>query len=154
MTLYDDTVSIMTTVTSPDQRSYIKTECQHNKTAKEIFSALQEACGTYALSYSQVIRWVNEFKNGKVCIQDAHRAGRTVTTKDSYNTEQLIRLLKSDRRITCEEMAQELEMSVGSVHTILRNHLKMRKVSARWVPHCLKSDQAKCRLEVTTHLLS
>ena len=41
-----------------------------------------------------------------------------------------------------------------SVHTILRNHLKMRKVSARWVPHRLTSDQAERRLEVTTHLLS
>ena len=51
-------------------------------------------------------------------------------------------------------MAQELEISVGSVHTILRNHLKMRKVSARWVPHRLTSDQAERRLEVATHLLS
>ena len=108
----------------------------------------------YTLSYSQVTRWVNEFKNGRECIQDAHRAGRTVTATDSYNTEQLKRLLKSDRRITCEEMAQELEINVGSVHTILHNHLKMRKVSARWVPHRLTSDQAECHLEVATHLLS
>ena len=103
----------MAAATSQDQRSYIKIECRHNKTAKIIFSALQEACSTYALSYSQVIRWMNEFKNGKECVQDAHRAGRTVMAKDSYNTEQLIRLSKSDRRITCEEMAQELEISVG-----------------------------------------
>ena len=36
-----------------------------------------------------------------------------MTATDSYNTEKLKRLLKSDRRITCEEMAQELEISVG-----------------------------------------
>ena len=56
-----------------------------------------------------------------------------MTATDRYNTEQLKRLLKSDRRITCDEMAQELEICVRSVHTILRNHLKMRKrkVSAR-----------------------
>ena len=96
---------------------------------------------------------MNEFKNGRECVQDAHRTGKTVTSTDSYNTEQLKRLLKSNR-ITCEEMAQELEISVGSVHTILHNHLKMRKVSARWVPHRLTSDQAERRLEVATHLLS
>ena len=37
------------------------------------------------------------------CVRDAHRAGRTMTATDSYNTEQLERSLKSDRRITCEE---------------------------------------------------
>ena len=104
----------------------------------------------YALSYSQVTRWVNEIKNGRECVQDAHGAGRTVTATDSYNTEQL----KSDRRITCKEMTQELEISVGSVHNILCNHLKMRKVSARWKPHRLTSDQAERRLEVAIHLLS
>ena len=135
MTLYDVTVSVMAAVSSQDRRSYIKIKCQRNEIAKEIFSALQEACGTYALSYSQVIRWVNEFKNGRECVQDANRAGRTVTATNSYKTEQLKRLLKSDRRITCEEMAQELEISAGLVHTILRNHLKMRKVSVSWVPH-------------------
>ena len=51
-------------------------------------------------------------------------------------------------------MAQELEISVRSIHTILLNHLKMRTVLARWVPYCLTSDQAKCLLEVATHLLS
>ena len=99
MTLYDVSVCVMAVVTSQDQRSYIQIECQHNKTAKEIFNALQEACGTYALSYSQVTRWVNEFKNGRKCVQDAHRAGRTVTATDSYNTGQLKKLLKFDRRI-------------------------------------------------------
>ena len=43
MTLYDVTVSVMGAVTSHDQHSYIKIECQCNKTAKEIFSTLQEA---------------------------------------------------------------------------------------------------------------
>ena len=131
MALYDVTVSVMAAVTSQDQRSYTKIECQRNKTAMEIFSALQESCGTYALSYSQVTRWVNEFKNGREGVQDTHRADRTVMATDSYNTEQLKGLLKSERRITCGEMAQELEISVGSVHTILHNHSKMRKVSAR-----------------------
>ena len=98
---------------------------------------------------------MNELKNGRECVQDANRAGRTVTAMDSYKTDQLERLLKSDRRITCEEMDQELEISVRSVHIILRNHLKMRKVPARWVPHRLTSDQANVVLKwpLTFHSL-
>ena len=144
----------MAAITSQDQRSYIKIECQRNKPAKEIFNALQEACGTSALSYSQVTRWVSEFKNGRESVEDAHRAGRNVTVNDDYHAEQLNKLLKSDRRITCEEMAHELDISVGSVHSILRNRLKMRKVSARWVPHRLTLDQVERRLEVATNLRS
>ena len=70
-----------------------------------------------------------------------------------YNTEQVKKLLKDDRTITCEEMAQELETSVGSVHFILRNRLKMCKVSARWLPHRLTPEQAERRLTIAAQLL-
>ena len=137
----------MAAVTS--QRSYIKIECQGNKTAKEIFAALQEVCCPSALSYCQVTRWVDEFKSGRKSVEDACRVGRLMTATDDYNTE----LLKDDRRITCKEMAQELEISVGSVHFILRNRLKMRKVSARWLPHRLTPEQAERCLTIATRLL-
>ena len=65
----------MAAVTSQGQRSYIKIECQRNKTAKEIFAALQEVCGASALSYCQVTRWVNEFKFGRESVEDACRVG-------------------------------------------------------------------------------
>ena len=47
-----------------------------------------------------------------------------------------------------------VENNAGSVQSTLRNHLKMRKVSARWMPHHLTSDQAKRRLKEAIHLLS
>ena len=50
-------------------------------------------------------------------------------------------------------MAQELEISVGSDHFILRNRLKMRKVSARWLPHRLTPEQAERRLTIAIQLL-
>ena len=135
----------MATVTSQDQRSYIKIECQRNKTAKEIFATLQEVCSASALSYCQVTRWVNEFKSGRESVEDACCVGQPMTATDDYNTEQVKKLLKDDRTITYEEMvAQELEISGGSVHFFLRNRLKMSKVSAWWLPHHLTPEQAEC----------
>ena len=84
----------MAAVTSQDQRSYIKIECQCNKIAKEIFATLQEVCGASALSYCQVTRWVNEFKLGRESTEDACRVGRPMTATDDYNTEQVKKLLK------------------------------------------------------------
>ena len=77
----------MAAVTSQDQRSSIKIERHHNKTAKEIFATLPEVCGTSAPSYCQVTRWVNEFKAGRESVQDACHVGRPMTATDDYNTE-------------------------------------------------------------------
>jgi histone-lysine N-methyltransferase SETMAR len=144
----------MAAFTSQEQRSYIKIEVQHKKSAKKIFNALQEACDTYALSYVQVTRWVKELKDGRDSVKDNHRPGRNVTATDSYSTVQVKELLNHNRRISCEVLAQELEICVGSVHTIIPNNLKMRKVSARWVPHRLTSEQAERRLNIATNHLS
>ena len=40
-----------------DQQSYIKIEVRQNMSATEIFGALQKACLSSALLYSQVARW-------------------------------------------------------------------------------------------------
>ena len=97
------------------------------KQQMEIFSALQKACGTYALSYSQVTRWLNAFKMPTTQVEPWRL--RTVIILKRYK-----RLLKSDIRTTCKEMAQELELSVGPVPTILLNQ-NMRKV---WHPYFIK----------------
>ena len=62
-------------------------------------------------------------------------------------------LLNSDRRFTCDEIATKIGISKGSVHTIIRDHLGMRKVAARWVPNYLMVDLIERRLEIATDLL-
>ncbi len=56
--------------------------------------------------------------------------------------------------MTCEELAQDIDISVGSVHSIIRNRLGMKKVSSRWVPHQLTSAKIERRRNVATDLLS
>ena len=47
----------------------------------------------------------------------------------------------TDRRVTVRETAAELSLSIGSVETIIHKLLKFRKVSTRWVPKLLNSEQ-------------
>ena len=84
-------------------------------------------------------------------MKDHHRADRSASVTIDSNNKLIREHLKSD---TCEEMTQELVIRVWSVHTIIRNLLGMRKVSARLVPHRLTSDQTKRRLEVAIAKLS
>ena len=59
----------------------------------------------------------------------------------------------TDRRATVHEIA-ELSLSIGSVHMIIHKHLKFWKVSARWVPKLLSSEQKQQQHDVCQDLLA
>ena len=52
-------------------------------------------------------------------------------------------MLISDRRSTTRHIGQILGISHTGVHIILRDDLKMTKVSARWVPRLLTPEQKR-----------
>ena len=48
--------------------------------------------------------------------------------------------------MTTVELEQEVGISHGSIHAILSKDLKMRRVSAKFVPRQLTMDQMECRM--------
>ena len=48
-------------------------------------------------------------------MKDYHRAGRAASVTTDFNIGLVRELLKGDRGLTCAEMAQELEIGVGSI---------------------------------------
>ena len=50
-------------------------------------------------------------------------------------------------------MARKVGISLSMVHLILKKHLKVRKISARWVPHLLTDEQKRQRVKVAKKLL-
>jgi len=50
-------------------------------------------------------------------------------------------------------IADAVGISTGSVKTILREHLLMRKVCARWVPRILDQKMKDCRCELSSENL-
>ena len=62
-------------------------------------------------------------------------------------------LIKEDSRRTYKDIQGALGISSPSVSTILHQHLRVRKISSRWVPHHLL-DGLKCtRVEWCTEML-
>ena len=55
--------------------------------------------------------------------------------------------VNQDRRITIREIAAEMGMSYGSAWTVLRDHLEMTRVCARWVPRLLKDNEKERRVK-------
>ena len=56
-------------------------------------------------------------------------------------------------RITVRELADEVGVSIGSVHTILTLDLGLRRVSAKFVPKLLMMKQKQFRLEIEQDML-
>ena len=54
--------------------------------------------------------------------------------------------------MTIVDLEQEVGISHGSIHAILSDDLKMRLVSAKFVPRQLTTDQMECRMMVAGDL--
>ena len=44
-------------------------------------------------------------------------------------------LILQDRRVTYREIETTLGISGNSIHSILHEHLTVKKISSRWIPH-------------------
>ena len=53
--------------------------------------------------------------------------------------------MNRDRRVSIETLSTQFNVSVGAVHTIIREELKMRKICAKYVPRVLREDQRERR---------
>lgn len=136
-----------------EQRAYIKIEYYKGTVTAEIFKTLQKVCGEQALSHTAVYRWVDNFKAGRDSVESRHSPGRPTEASAEENVIKIKQILDTDRRLTCEEIAKDVGISHGSVHNILTSKLGMRRVAARWVPHCLTKEQKEARTAVAENLL-
>ena len=50
-----------------------------------------------------------------------------------------------DRRVSIETIGAQFDVSVGTVHTIIREELKMRKICAKFVPRVFREDHKRIR---------
>ena len=53
--------------------------------------------------------------------------------------------MDKDRRVSIETISAEFVVSVGTVHTIIRKELKIRKICAKFVQRVLREDQKERR---------
>ena len=68
--------------------------------------------------------------------------GRPATTTTKGNIEKIRNIPKTDVR----QLARMTNLSLARVHGILKKHLNVRKINARWIPHLLTDEQKKMRL--------
>jgi len=89
---------------------------------------------------------VDRFKEGRESIDDDAHAGRLSTSRVE-NIQRVYDLVKADRGITTRMIAERLGISNGSVQTISKEDLNMRKPCAKIVPKVLTDKQKQGRVD-------
>ena len=135
-----------------EQRCAIQFYVKLGETGIETFNKLKQDYGEHALSRSQVFKWFKAFSEGHESIEDEPRSGRP-TSKTDNNVEIVGALVRSDRQLTVQMIASELNLNQTTVHHILTDELAMKKLCAKFVPKNLTIEQKDNRKDVCLHLL-
>lgn len=129
-----------------EQRAVIRFLTAEGVKASVIHCRMKEQFGESCMSQTVCYRWVDAFKNGRKDIHDEPRSGRPVDVSTPHTIAEVEKLILSDRRITIDEVAEIMELSHGTVHSIVHDKLAFSKVSARWVPKMLTEEHKAQRL--------
>ena len=127
-------------------RSVIRFLNLQGQPAVRIHEELVSVYGTGVMSVEKVRKWCREFKAGRTDVHDLSRSGRPNTAVNVDSITAVRALVQNNHRITEEEIRRSLadenciEVSHGTVHTIVHDILEYRKVCARWVPKCLTTE--------------
>lgn len=114
---------------------------------KESIERLRAAFGEEAPSSATVYNWFAEFNRGRISLEDEAREGRPCTAVTEENINAVRELIEADRHVTYVEISSTLGIGMSQVQKILHEHLSVRKLCSRWIPHMLTDDQKKKRVE-------
>ncbi len=135
-------------------RSYILVSHKLGKTPTVIWNDLDLAYGTSAPSYRTVCRWVEQFEEGRNEIEDMPRSGRPITATSTENIEIVRQLIQANPYISYAEIEAESSLYPMAIHTIIHDHLKLRKITSRYVPFQISEEQKAKRISSCKEVLA
>ena len=102
---------------------------------------LQTAFGPACMNRASVFEWHKRFKDGRRSVKDDERCGRSKEVRTPELNGQIKNFIDKDRHVSIETISVQFDVSVGTVYTIIRKELKMRKICVKFVPRVLREDQ-------------
>ena len=136
----------MATFSLQEQRVIIRFLHLRGATPIEIHRQLSETCGDGVMNVKNVRSWARQFKEGRTSCDNEPKQSRPRTSRSDNMVERVEKVVLEDRRLSVENIAPKVGISVGSVHKILHEDLRMRKVSSGWVPRILADDHKAARM--------
>ena len=92
------------------------------------------------MNRASVFEWYKRFKEGRESVRDDERCGRSKEVKTPKLIVQIKNFMEKDRPVSIETISPQFDISVGTVHTIICEELKMRNFCAKFDPRVLRED--------------
>ena len=121
-----------------EERYAIKFCFKLGKNATETYGMLQTAFRPSCMNRAWVFEWHKRFKEGRESVRDDERCGRSKKVRTPELIGQIKNFMDKDRRVSIETVSAQFDVSVATVHTIIREELKMRKICAKFVPRVVR----------------
>ncbi|KAM8704751.1 hypothetical protein ACLKA7_009240 [Drosophila subpalustris] len=116
------------------------------KNTVEAKTWLDKHYGVSAPGKSTICDWYSNFKRGRTSTEDSKRSGRPKEVIIPEIIRQVRQIVLTDRRVKVREIAETVGISTGSAVSILHDHLHMKKLNVKWVPHFLDIEQREKRV--------
>jgi histone-lysine N-methyltransferase SETMAR len=136
-----------------DLRLLINYDYYSNLSATECYNRIKSAYPSVKLSYETVRNWYSRFRDGYNGFDDQPRSGRPSTAVSDENINQTRQLINENPFISYSAIQQSLGVGRLAVETILTQHLHVKKVASKFVPHELTKQQKESRVEFCREML-
>jgi hypothetical protein len=110
--------------------------------------------GDSARSRRIVYECIEMYKNGCTSVTDGERSGHPTTATTTQNEERAREPILQNRRVTVDEIAKQMNISIGSAYSVVHDNLQFHKVCARWIPKELMNEQKRMCLDICFHHLA
>ena len=118
-----------------------------------VVTELSTTLGPSCVSYDTVRSLKNKFESGVESIKNVPKSGRPKLVSRKETVSKIKEIIEGDARFTVRDIARKVGISLSTVHLILKKHLKVRKIFARWVPHLLTDEQNRQLVKVVKKML-
>ena len=105
------------------------------------YGMLQTAFRPSCMNRASAFEWHKRFKEDWESVRDDERCERSKEVRTPELIGQIKNFTNRDRRVSIETISAQFDVNVGTVHTIIREEPKMRKICAKFVPRVLREDQ-------------
>ncbi|GLG99328.1 Mariner Mos1 transposase [Gryllus bimaculatus] len=124
-----------------ESRAALRYNFARGLNVNQCFEETTLALGDVFSHHTTIFRWFRDFQRGNFSLEDAQRAGRPRTSVMKKNIAAVRKMLDEDRRVTYKRIENTLYLNAPAIHSILHDHLQVKKLCCLWVPHTLTEEQ-------------